>query len=75
MLIVELVRIRRVDMWRHRGGMSCTCPGRLTGGLVVDALVNQVDEVIVHLGHQSKVHMSELCRVVGIVPAHGRCQM
>ena len=19
----------RVDKWRHRGGMSCTCPGRL----------------------------------------------
>ena len=19
----------RVDMWRHRGGMSCACPGRL----------------------------------------------
>ena len=21
--------ISRVDMWKHRGGMSCTCPGRL----------------------------------------------
>ena len=19
----------RVDLWRHRGGMSCACPGRL----------------------------------------------
>ena len=38
-------------------------------------LVNQVDEVIVHLGHQSKVHISELNRVIGIAPAHGRCQM
>ena len=26
----------RVDMWRHRGGMSCACPGRLevSGGIV-----------------------------------------
>ena len=38
----------------------CVVTNSHVGGLMVDALVHQVNEGVIHFGHQSKVHILEL---------------
>ena len=58
----------RVDLWRHRGGMSCACPGRLEmsrGSVEAKHVTSQQSESVKFMRH---IHFRRLPWDPGVPP-------